>query len=230
MDSSDSHDESVRSTVGDLISDRPVSTREAILRGAWLVFREKGPDKATIAAISRAAGVSRGTVYQYFSDREAIFRATAEQASQAFYGMLAEELATTTTLQEQIERAAVFFCRSKEWVPLWGEAFDAERVALLTTIYSRVILTDFIAFLVPYLEIARVRGEIRSDIDVRDAAEWLARVLFTLYSTPSPVLDLDDPEVTRRFVRDFAVAGMQGAPRATPPTSSDATTVVGAST
>ena len=71
--------------------------------------------------------------FSTFSDREAIFRATAEQASQAFYGMLAEELATAASLQEQVERAAVFFCRSKEWVPLWGEAFDAERVALLTT-------------------------------------------------------------------------------------------------
>jgi AcrR family transcriptional regulator len=213
----------------DLIPDRPASTRDAILHGAWLCFQEKGPDKATIAAISRKAGVSRGTVYQYFSDREAIFRATAEQISQAFYGMLAEELATATTLQEQVERIGVFLCRSKAWVPLWGEAYDHERVALLTTVYSEVILSDFVGFLVPYLEIARVRGEVRSDLDVTGAAEWLARVLFSLYTTPSPHRDLDDPEVVRLFVRDFAVAGVQGAVR--PPAAVPGPTpVVGAST
>ena len=93
------------------------------------------------------------------------------------------------------------------------EAVDkelAERVALLTTVYSAVILDDFVAFLSPYLEIAKVRGEVRGDLVVRDAAEWLARLLFSLYTTPSPALDLDDPEVTREFVRAFAVAGLRG--------------------
>jgi hypothetical protein len=107
----------------------------------------------------------------------------------------------------------VFLCRSKQWVPLWGQAFDAERVALLTTIYSRVIMDDFVMFLAPYVEIARVRGEIRADIDSNAAAEWLARLLFSLYTTPSPSRDLDDPEVTRQFVAEFALAGLQGPPR-----------------
>jgi AcrR family transcriptional regulator len=193
----------------DLISEHPGSTRDTIIRGAWLCFQEYGPDKTTIAAIARRAGVSRDTVYRYFPDAEAIFWATAEQASQAFYTMLADELASATCLQEQIERVAVFVCSSKDWVPLWGQAFDAERVALLTTVHSRVILTDFVAFLSPYLEIARVRGEVRADIDIEAAAEWLARALFSLFSTPSPHRDLDDPEVARQFVADFAIAGLQ---------------------
>jgi hypothetical protein len=78
---------------------------------------------------------------------------------------------------------------------------------------------DFISFLGPYVEIARVRGEIRSDIDSDAAAEWVARLLFSLYSTPSPTRDLDDPEVTRQFVADFALPGLQGPPR-TPSTPS----------
>jgi AcrR family transcriptional regulator len=210
--------------VDDSISDRRRSTRDAIIRAAWLCFQETGPDKTTVAAIARKAGVSRDTVYRYFHDSEAIFRATAEEVSHAFYGMLADELTSTATLQEQVEHVAVFLCRSKQWVPLWREAFDPERVALLTTIYSRVILGDFTAFLSPYLEIARVRGEIRADIDVEAAAEWLARVLFSLYSTPSPFRDLDDPEVTRQFVSHFALAGLQGPPRLPSPPSAPATT------
>jgi AcrR family transcriptional regulator len=213
-----------RDYLDDLMSDRSRSTREAIITAAWLCFQEKGPDKTTISAIARRAGVSRDTVYRYFSDSEAIFRATAEQVSQTFYAILADELAAAATLQEQIEHVAVFLCRSKQWVPLWGEAFDAERVALLTTIYSRVILGDFTAFLSPYLEIARVRGEIRADIDIEAAAEWTARLLFSVYSTPSPFRDLDDPEVTRQFVSDFAIAGLQGPPRAPSPPSAPAAT------
>jgi AcrR family transcriptional regulator len=203
----------------DLISDRPTSTREMILRGAWLCFQEQGPDRTTIAAISRRARVSRGTVYQYFPDKEAVFRATSEQASQTFYAAMANQLASAETLHEQLGEVAAFVVQSKGLLPSWGEAFDAERVALLTTVYSTVLLTDFIAFLSPYLEIAKTRGEVRADLDVRAAAEWLARLFFSLFTTPSPQVDLDDPDIARAFVEDFAVAGLQ---RATPPATSRA--------
>jgi len=195
----------------DLISDRPASTRDAILRGAWLCFQEKGPDKTTIAAISRRAGVARGTVYQYFADKEAVFRATTEQASQTFYAAMADQLAPLGTLREQLGEVASFVVTSKGLLPSWGEAFDAERVALITTVYSTVLLTDFIAFLSPYLEIAKTRGEVSADLDVGAAAEWMARLFFSLFTTPSPHLDFDDPEVARAFVETFAVAGLQAA-------------------
>jgi hypothetical protein len=96
-------------------------------------------------------------------------------------------------------------------LPSWGEAFDAERVALITTVYSTVLLTDFITFLSPYLEIAKTRGEVSADLDVGAAAEWVARLFFSLFTTPSPHLDFDDPEVARAFVETFAVAGLQTA-------------------
>jgi AcrR family transcriptional regulator len=195
----------------DLISNRPTSTRDAILRGAWLCFQEKGPDKTTIAAISRRAGVSRGTVYQYFADKEAVFRATTEQASQAFYAAMADQLAPLETLREQLGEVAAFVVASKGWLPSWGEAFDAERVALITTVYSTVLLTDFVAFLSPYLEIAKTRGEVSVELDVSAAAEWLARLLLSLFTTPSPHIDLDDPDIARAFVESFAGAGLQSA-------------------
>lgn len=198
-------------SIQDLISDRPSSTRDAIIRGAWLCFQEKGAAKTTIAAISRAAGVSRGTVYQYFPDSDAIFRATTEQASQTFYAVIAEELAGVETFAGQIEHIAVFLCTAKQWIPLWGEAFDAERVALLTTVYSEILMNDFVGFLTPYVEIAKVRGEVRADLDASGAAEWLARILFSLFTTPSPHRDFNDPEVTRQFIREFAILGLSGA-------------------
>jgi AcrR family transcriptional regulator len=150
-------------------------------------------------------------VYQYFSDKEAVFRATTELASQVFYAAMADQLVPLGTLREQLGEIAAFVVTSKGLLPSWGEAFDAERVALITTVYSTVLLTDFIAFLSPYLEIAKTRGEVSADLDVGAAAEWVARIFFSLFTTPSPHLDLDDPEVARAFVATFAVAGLQTA-------------------
>ena len=39
------------------------------------------------------------------------------------------------------------------------------------------------------------------------AGEWFARMLFSLFSTPSATLDMDDDEVVADFVRSHAVRG-----------------------
>jgi AcrR family transcriptional regulator len=187
------------------------STRDVIVQAAWQCFQQFGPRKTTIADISRTAGVARGTVYQYFPDKAAIFRATAVRASSAFYEAMATAMASGVTLDEQFSLAAAFMCRSQQQLKGWGEVFDAEQVALLLTAHAEILLADCIDFLEPYVDAARSRGEVRPDLDVAGAAEWLSRMLFSLYSTASPRRDLDDPETVRAFVRTFAVPGLRGA-------------------
>jgi hypothetical protein len=64
-----------------------------------------------------------------------------------------------------------------------------------------------VEFFAPYLTAAKLTGEVRKDLDVEAAGEWFARMLFSLFSTPSSTLDMDDPEVVRLFVRDHLVRG-----------------------
>jgi AcrR family transcriptional regulator len=49
--------------------------RRQILEGAHGVFMELGFDAASMGAIARAAGVSKGTLYVYFDSKEALFAA-----------------------------------------------------------------------------------------------------------------------------------------------------------
>ena len=43
------------------------------MRGASQVFLEKGFDAASMNDIARAAGVSKGTLYVYFANKEQLF-------------------------------------------------------------------------------------------------------------------------------------------------------------
>ncbi len=47
--------------------------REQILDGAKRVFMEQGFDAASMNDITRAAGVSKGTIYVYFQNKEDLF-------------------------------------------------------------------------------------------------------------------------------------------------------------
>jgi hypothetical protein len=66
-----------------------------------------------------------------------------------------------------------------------------------------------VEFWVPFLETARDDGEVRADLDVRQASEWIMRILISLVTVPSAIVDLDDPEQLRRFIEAHLVRGFR---------------------
>ena len=55
------------------------SKRRQILDGARAVFMDLGFDGASMGEIARAAGVSKGTLYVYFADKNRLFEAIVQQ-------------------------------------------------------------------------------------------------------------------------------------------------------
>ena len=184
-------------------------TRELIVASAFACFRKQGLDKTTIVDIARAADVSRSTVYEYFRDKSAIVEACAEGASQKFYREMAKAMGRADSLEEKLVLAAVFVTKARQFVEP-EMYFDADEVSLLLTKNAAVLLRECSEFLAPYLTAAKLTGEVRKDLDVAAAGEWFARMLFSLFSTPSSTLNMDDDGVVAEFVRSHAVRGFTG--------------------
>jgi AcrR family transcriptional regulator len=56
--------------------------RRQIIDGACRIFLAQGFDAASMGAIARAAGVSKGTLYVYFKSKEELFEAIVEEQCQ----------------------------------------------------------------------------------------------------------------------------------------------------
>ncbi|WP_156688926.1 TetR/AcrR family transcriptional regulator [Mycobacterium sp. Marseille-P9652] len=181
-------------------------TRELIVESAFSCFGKQGLHKATIVDIARAAGVSRSTVYEYFSDKAAIVEACAEHASEQFYREMSKAMDRGGSLEEKLSQAAVFVTQARRVIAS-EKYFDEDAVSLLLTKDAAVLLRECVDFIAPYLAAARLTGEVRKDLDIEAAGEWFARILFSLFSTPSSTLDMDDPEVVAAFVRAHVVRG-----------------------
>ncbi len=192
-----------------------VDTRDVIISAAFACFRTRGLAKTTIVDIARAAGVSRSTFYEYFRDKETIVEACAEAASQRFYRNMAKAIDRHggSTLEGRLTRAAVFVTQARRVVE--PEAyFDPAEVNLMMTKNAATLLKDCADFLTPYVAAARLTGEVRADLDVPSATEWFARMLFSLFTTPSPTVDMRDDDAVADFVRAYAVNGfVDGGPR-----------------
>jgi AcrR family transcriptional regulator len=180
-------------------------TRELIVESAYACFRKQGLHKATIVDIAKVAGVSRSTVYEYFRDKAAIVEACAEHASEWFY----REMSATMdrgSLEDKLSRAAVFVTQARRAIAS-EKFFDVDAISLLLTKDAAILLRECVDFLAPHLAAAKLTGEVRKDLDVQSGGEWFARILFSLFSTPSSMLDMDDPDVVADFVRAHVVRG-----------------------
>jgi AcrR family transcriptional regulator len=68
-----------RHTTIHLVGEEESAKRRQILDGARKVFMDLGFDGASMGEIARAAGVSKGTLYVYFADKNRLFVAIVEQ-------------------------------------------------------------------------------------------------------------------------------------------------------
>lgn len=187
-----------------------VDTRDVIISAAFRCFRTRGLAKTTIVDIARAADVSRSTFYEYFRDKETIVEACAEAASQRFYRNMAKAIDRHggSTLQGRLVRAAVFVTQARQVVEP-EVYFDPEEVNLMMTKNAATLLKECAEFLAPYVSAARLTGEVRSDLDIPTATEWFARMLFSLFTTPSPTIDTHDDDAVAAFVAPYVVNGFK---------------------
>jgi hypothetical protein len=72
---------------------------------------------------------------------------------------------------------------------------------------ASTLLQDCSEFLAPYVSAARLTGEVRGNLDICSATEWIARMLFSLFTTPSPYLETSNDDRVAEFVRAYVVRG-----------------------
>ena len=78
------------------------ANREAILEAGRQVFAEIGFGAATVRDIIRGTDLASGTFYNYFPDKEAVFRALLEDSAERARQRVQEARACATSLEEMI--------------------------------------------------------------------------------------------------------------------------------
>lgn len=83
--------------------------REQILEGAKRVFLKMGFDAASMNDITREAGVSKGTIYVYFQNKEDLFVAMVEAEREAFLSSLRTILANNGAIEASLYEFGIKF-------------------------------------------------------------------------------------------------------------------------
>jgi AcrR family transcriptional regulator len=181
-------------------------TRELIIDAARAVMLNKGLVRATTKEIARAAGLSEGTIYNYFTSKEDLFLCTLNELPSGFVSLMRglQERAGSETVQsvlEQVARSAFDFYG--EAIPM-GASFFADPELLAR---HRELLQQRGAgpqraneAVNAYLRAEQGLGRVRGDADPEAIAYMLLGALYQYVYWRQFLGRPQEPEADDRFV------------------------------
>ncbi|MEI4487761.1 TetR/AcrR family transcriptional regulator [Frigidibacter sp. MR17.14] len=190
--------------------------RAQIVAGAMQLFLDRGFEAASMGDIARAAGVSKGTLYVYFQNKEDLFESLIETKRDRMFQGLEQALAEEATLEGKLlnfgRRIAAILCSDEvlraqrivlgalERMPELGERFYAKGAER-----SKGALADWLAGEVAAgrLEIADLPLAASQFAELCTAGIWRRR----LFGKERGLADPDEVEaVVTSAVRMFLAA------------------------
>jgi AcrR family transcriptional regulator len=187
-----------------------VETRARILEAAIACFTQFGNDKTTLNDVARVAGLSRQTIYRYFPDRAALLEEVDAHEARRLEADVKRMAADAPSLEAFLARLI------ENRVSLHNsyrvrQHLDEQDLGLFNSmLLSRTRQINRIrAAVTPQLARARDRGELRTGVDVAEAAEWIAITLASLTTlVEATAFDLDDPAAVGVFFAKHLCYGL----------------------
>src|SRR6185312_3512444 len=144
------------------------ATRQRILHEAAHEFARLGFDQANINLIAEQAGIGKGTIYLYFTNKRELFQEMLRSIARTHLAAIRTALAPHGTFQERLERLFRAFAR------LAAEDSDSFHVSM-SALYgvnrafqeeASRLLREYLAVISLVLEESQARGEIQvADIE-----------------------------------------------------------------
>jgi AcrR family transcriptional regulator len=159
----------------------PTQKREAFTRLALLEFADHDYANASLTKIVTRAGIAKGSVYQYFADKQELFLYLVDLAQQTLLGALSDFSSPSPS--------------TDIWVTLRWQMSASVRAAMAYPIHAQLLRRAYTAALpfreeivarghlaahqhyVALLQQGAARGEVRLDLDLELAATFIAAVV-----------------------------------------------------
>jgi AcrR family transcriptional regulator len=196
--------------------DRKTIRRNQIIQAAATVFAKTGFIKSTVAEIAEKAGIGKGTVYEYFRSKDALFFAVFEDywrnaAAKTVLGMEALGCTASQRLQAMNEAIMAQWRDMVDSFPLIIEFWAASASPLTTDRFKNTFQQGYMEFRkiveVPIRDGVEC-GEFKKDIDVAALATALVGAWDALFLQAWFDADFDPLYTAQQFFR-VLIAGLK---------------------
>lgn len=151
-----------------------------LLEIAVTVFAERGYQATTMDEIAERAGVSKGMLYIYFKNKEALFGAVFRWFGKMTGEMMVEAISGVEDEAEQIRRIAHTWAEvaihHREFVPLFLDFWAAASMKGMRSNYAEDLATmydEYRNMLIGIIEQGKSKGMFKTDVDSQAIAYLL---------------------------------------------------------
>ncbi len=148
-----------------------------LLEKAIEVFAERGYQATTMDEIAERAGVSKGMLYIYFKNKEALFGAVFRWFGQSVGEMVLEAMKGAEDEAEQIRCIATTWAEvaihHRDFVPLFLDFWAAASMKGMRNDYAEDLETmykEYRTMIIGIIEQGKANGKFRQDVDAQAIA------------------------------------------------------------
>jgi len=183
--------------------------RERILDAAEESLRERGIRGTTMVLVAKAAGVGRSGLYWHYPDKAALVSAALIRRDAEFWVEAHERVRRKRGLAAKVAEA-VAIARTSPWGPLAMELREREpeQFAEMVGGYVHDVIPGTVEFWHEHLADAKARGQVRADLDIPSAAEFVLRQVVSLAVIPGAVVDIDDSASVQEFLETYLLPAL----------------------
>ncbi|MEQ3549906.1 TetR/AcrR family transcriptional regulator [Pseudonocardia nematodicida] len=186
----------------------PEEARRRLVGAAEECFLDYGVRRTTMDDVARRAGVSRPTVYRYFSDRDALVVEVVTLRARAFAGRAREYIAGRSDFPSKIVDGLTFLVRGGQRDPILRTLLRPDNLSATSGILTAGRVAEQLSLEVwePVLVAAQQAGEMQPDLDPRELCGLMADLELMLIGRQD-LLDPDGPGV-RDLVGEFLLPAL----------------------
>lgn len=192
-------------------TDPKEARRQEILAAALAAFSEKGYDKTSVDDIVRASGLSKGTLYWHFKNKEAIFTALVQQVFDQISMVFHQSLGDTQDLSPPDRLKQVFIAfmpmmnEADSWMRLYTDFFSQawQMESVRTALYDAYM--QYVDEVQPIIQQGIDAGYFR-ELDSRTVAQTFVGALDGYWF--QQMLGAGNAEETIKLYSDLMIRGL----------------------
>lgn len=185
----------------------PSAIHRRILDAATRSVRRRGIRRTSLGDVAQLAGLSRGTIYLHFADKDALIQAVLKDQLRAFNDAGQQVVRKQKTLLKKVVEA-IAWCTAELNSGLFLDLGETEPEAMAMLARDSAHLQEGMNFWPEHVRLAIESGELRSDIDVIKAADWITHIVMAAVMYPPPSLRSGSRKELRAFLESFLMQGL----------------------
>lgn len=178
-----------------------------ILNAAEQCIRRFGIRRTSMGEVARVGGISRGSVYNHFGDKDSLVEGVFRRRQQLFLNRTEALLEKESGLIDKLTRSVVEGRRDMgEGIFASLAETEPETVAMMfldPRFYARSV-----AFWPPHIRRAQEAGEISAELDIAMATDFVMRLIVSLVMFPHMGVELKTGREVRRYLQQVVARGL----------------------